>query len=239
MPLLISQIIAHLSIIPMLLGAGAEHYLIAFGVYFFTGCIGMSMTYHRLLAHNSWKAPRWFEIFGTLCATVGLTGSSLAWSSIHKEHHLKSDTPEDPHSPFYMKWWRVQFLSMFRRPKIQFMRQKLNDPFHRFAHRNYFLINSAYAVLLVVLDPFALVYAWLFPSFILWNSGSLVNTVGHLSGYRNFNTADKSQNNFLLAWLTWGEGWHNNHHQNPSNYCFKYKWFEFDLGGFLIRLIKT
>ena len=108
-PLLIAQFIAHLSFIPMLIWAGWQQWLTAFIIYFFTGCFGMSMTYHRLLAHNSWKAPKWF---GTLCATLGLTGSSLAWCSVHKEHHQKVDTEKDPHSPHYMKWYEVQFFSM-------------------------------------------------------------------------------------------------------------------------------
>lgn len=219
--------------------ASISHYFICLVVYFLTGCFGMSMTYHRFLAHSSWQSPRWFEIFGTLCATIGLTGSSLAWCSIHKEHHLKSDRDDDPHSPHHMKWWKVQFLSMLHKPRIQFMRHKLDDPFHKFVHKNYFLINLVYAFsILIAIEPFALIYAWLFPSFILWNSGSLINTVGHLFGYRNFNTTDKSKNNFLLALLTWGEGWHNNHHHNPTNYSFKYKWFEFDISSFFIRLIK-
>ena len=95
-PLFLFQIVvAHLSVIPMFLMANTRDYIFAFVVYFFTGCIGMSMTYHRLLAHKSWKTPFWFEVFGTLCASVGLTGSSLAWCSVHREHHLKSDKPGD------------------------------------------------------------------------------------------------------------------------------------------------
>lgn len=237
--LFLFQVIAHLSIIPMLLTADVEHYVFAFIVYFFTGCIGMSMTYHRLLAHKSWKSPYWFEVFGTLCATFGLTGSSLAWCSVHREHHLKSDKPEDPHSPLQMKWWKVQFLSMYHKPNVLFMRDKLKSSFHQFVHQNYFFINLAYAfTLLLIAGPFALIYAWLFPACILWNSGSLVNTAGHLFGYRNFETLDNSKNNMLLALLTWGEGWHNNHHHNPANYNFKHKWFEWDIAGFLIRWIK-
>ena len=233
-PLLIAQVMAHLSFIPMIIWATWEHWLVAFGVYFFTGCIGMSMTYHRLLSHGSWKAPRWFEWFGTLCATLGLTGSSLAWCSVHKEHHQKVDTEADPHSPRYMKWYEVQFLSMLYAPKIKFMKQKLKDPFHRILHNNYFPVNFSYSAFLFFLDPFAVVYAHLFPAAILWNSGSAVNTVGHLFGYRNFKTNDSSKNNLLLALLTWGEGWHNNHHYRSQKYYFGTKWYEIDIAGAVI-----
>ena len=236
-PLLIAQAIAHLSLIPMVIWAGWEHWLLALGVYFFTGCIGMSMTYHRLLAHGSWKAPRWFELFGTLCASMGLTGSSLAWCSVHREHHQTVDTEADPHSPLYMKWYEVQFLSMLYLPKIKFMQQKLKDPFHRLLHHHYFLINFGYSVFLFFLDPFAVIYAHLFPAALLWNSGSAVNTVGHLFGYRNFQTSDSSKNSLILALLTWGEGWHNNHHYQSQKYYFGTKWYEVDVAGALISLL--
>lgn len=236
-PLLIAQVVAHLSLIPMLIWAEWRHWLIALAIYFLTGCLGMSMTYHRLLAHNSWKAPRWFEWFGTLCATLGLTGSSLAWCSVHREHHQKADTEADPHSPLHRKWYEVQFFSMFYPPKMKFMSQKLTDPFHRFLHNYYFPINCGYSGFLFFLDPFAVIYAHLFPAAILWNSGSAVNTWGHLFGYRNFKTNDSSKNNLILALLSWGEGWHNNHHYQSEKPYFGTKWYEVDIAGALILFI--
>ena len=225
-----------MSFIPMIIYADGVHWLIAFTVYFFTGCIGMSMTYHRLLAHGAWEAPRWFEVFGTLSASLGLTGSSLAWCSVHKEHHHTVDTPQDPHSPHYVKWYRVQFLSMLYPPKVKFMKRKLGDPFHQLLHKNYFLINAGYSFCLFLWDPFAVIYAHLFPAAILWNSGSAVNTIGHLFGYRNFQTGDSSKNNFILALLTWGEGWHNNHHYKSQKHYFGVRWYEVDIAGALISL---
>lgn len=236
-PLLLAQIICHISIAPMVLLADVSNWLFSLIVYFFTGCVGMSMTYHRFLSHRSWKAPRWLEVFGTLCATIGLTGSSLAWCSVHREHHKRSDTIKDPHSPWFQKWWRVQFLSMLHKPKISFMKDKLKDPFHRFIHKNYFPINFLYGMGCFLMDPFAVIYAYLFPAAFLWNAGSAVNTVGHLCGYRNFYCKDKSKNNPLLAFITWGEGWHNNHHQRPSKFYFGIKWYELDIAGAVIWLL--
>ena len=70
---------------------------------------------------------------------------------------------------------------------------------------------------------------------LLWNAGSAINTVNHLSGYRNFETTDQSKNNFILGYLAWGEGWHNNHHHNQKKFHFQCKWWEFDLSGFIIN----
>ena len=228
------QVLAHLSVAPMILWATPKEYLISLIVYFFSGCLGVSMTYHRGIAHRSWPMPRCFEVLGTLFATIGIVGSSLGWVAVHREHHKYSDTDRDPHSPHYCSWWKVQFLSMFYEPKPEFMKIMLKDNFHKFTHRHYFTINFLYALFLYLLDPFALVYAYLFPAFLLWSFSSLTNTLGHLWGYSSGQSLDKSRNNFLLAALNWGEGWHNNHHLKPNNYNFAHRWYEIDIGGLFI-----
>ncbi len=230
------QILAHLSIIPMLLYGTGMEFLISISVYFFTGCIGMSMTFHRFMAHNSWQPSRWLEAFGVLCGSLGIAGSSLAWTAVHREHHKAADTIKDPHSPSHKGFFRVQCLGMLYEPDLRFVQEKLKDPVHQFFHRYYLPINFSYVVILLALDPFSIVYAYLFPAAILWECSSAVNTVGHLWGYKRSNTLDKSKNNPLLALMTWGEGWHNNHHSSPSSYYFGKKWYELDVGGQLIHL---
>ena len=84
-----------------------------------------------------------------------------------------------------------------------------------------------------------LVAAYLFPAMILWNAGSFINTLTHMFGYRNFETTDNSTNIPTLGILMWGEGWHNNHHADPQNPSFKHKWWEFDLGGWFIKLLEV
>ena len=237
-PLFLMQVALQASIIPMILFAETKDYLLSFLVYFFTGCIGMSMTYHRLLSHRSWSAPRLFEIFGTLCGTWGLTGSSLAWCSVHREHHQKVDKPDDPHSPHYKSWWKVHWFSMFHHPNLLFMKDKIKDPFHLFIHKNYFKLQVLYVLLCFLLNPFFVISLYLFPAMLLWNISGSVNTIGHLFGYRNFDTKDFSKNNLILALLSWGEGLHNNHHFNPRKAIFRDKWFEIDLSEPFIRLLK-
>ena len=72
------QLLAHLSLVPMILWGTWNNWLIAFFIYFLNGCLGMTMTYHRLLSHRAWSAPKWLEYLGTLCATIGLTGSAIS-----------------------------------------------------------------------------------------------------------------------------------------------------------------
>ena len=100
--LLSFQIIAHLSIIPMILYATWWQWGISIFVYFLSGCFGMTMTYHRLLSHNSWEVNKLLKYLFTLFATIGLTGSAISWVSVHRQHHAYSDTKDDPHSPIYL-----------------------------------------------------------------------------------------------------------------------------------------
>jgi fatty-acid desaturase len=238
-PLFYAQVLCHLSIIPMIIWGHWQHYLISFGVYFLSGCFGMSMVYHRYISHRSWPCPRWFEMLGTLFASLGLTGSSLAWCAVHRDHHAHVDKESDPHSPVHQPWWRVQFLSMVYRPKLRYLKPLLKDPFHVWMHRHYFYLQAVYVLILIAIDPFAVVYAYLFPAMILWNAGSSINTFGHLIGYRNYQLPDSSRNNVLLGFFMWGEGWHNNHHKNQKWWYFGRRWFEVDISGFIIAGFKA
>ena len=216
-----------------------SYLLISFAVYFFTGCIGMSMTYHRGLAHRSWKMPRWFEIFGTLCATYGLTGSSIAWVATHRKHHRHTDKEKDPHSPIYSGWAPVQFFSMFTPVEPKHAINLMRDPFHVALHRYYWFFHLF--VILTILyfgGVMMLAAAYLAPAAILWHAGSAVNSLNHLSGYRNHDTDDNSHNNLITGYLVWGEGWHNNHHNRPTMSKFGEKWWELDIGGMLLALFR-
>ena len=236
--LFFSQVIAHLSIIPMIMYGSWYHWLIGFFVYFITGCFGMTMTFHRLLSHRSWNAPKWFHYFGSLAGFYGLTGSTIGWVAIHREHHVHTDDEDDPHSPNYKGFLKVQWLSMFETPHPKYAIHLIRDPFHVFIHKWYFLIHGAIAGLWLWIDPMLLVAAYLFPAMILWNAGSFINTLTHMFGYRNFETTDNSTNIPTLGVLMWGEGWHNNHHANPNNPSFKYNWWEIDVGGWFIKLLE-
>lgn len=232
--LLAAQIFAHLAMLPMILWGTFWHWLIAIFVYFLNGCIGMTMTYHRLLAHRSWNAPLWLRYFGLFSATIGMTGSALSWVAIHRQHHQFTDTEKDPHAPGLRGFIFCQWLSMYVDVDVRRVRDLLNEPVMVFQHNYYFFINGAYAAFLLMVDPFALVYAWLVPACILWNCGSLVVTIGHMWGSNPHKLTVKARNNTFLAFLVWGEGWHNNHHFAPQAAVFSPK---LDVGGWIISKI--
>jgi stearoyl-CoA desaturase (delta-9 desaturase) len=237
--LFVFQIIAHLSVVPMIMYGSWYHWAIAISVYFVTGSIGMSGTYHRLLSHKSYAAPRWWQIFGTVAATLGGTGSSIAWVAVHRAHHRFTDTSQDPHCPHHHGVFRVQFLSMFYQPNIKYVPDLLRDSFHVAMHKYYWAVHATFATVLFAVDPFAVIYAWLVPSVILWHAGSGVNTLGHMWGWQDHNAGkDSSTNHPVLGVLMWGEGWHNNHHADPGNWEFGRKWWQIDVTKQIIKLVK-
>lgn len=233
--LILAQILAHLSILPMLWFGSATHYALAICVYFLTGSLGMSATYHRYLSHRAWQPPRWFECVGGLLGTLGLCGSGIAWSAVHRTHHGHTDKEGDPHSPKLLGFWRAHFLSLRHLPNMRIVSDLLRDPVHRFLHERYWAVNLAYAGILAAIDPFAVVYLHLFPAAILWNSSASINSFCHVFGYKNFALENEARNNAIFGFLSWGEGWHNNHHAEPRAASFQRRWFEIDITARVIR----
>ena len=217
------QIMAYASIVPMVLFAEWHHYLIALFMYFINGCLGMIMGYHRLLTHRSFECPVWFERFITLCATIGLTGPAIDWVAIHKAHHRFADTEKDPHSPDHLGVFRVHFLTMFTKVDIKYAGRLLKDKFLLFQRKYYFVLNLIYATALFFVDPFALIYAWLFPAAILILLGTSVFSIN--------NRNNKPHDNIIHGLLTWGEGFHETHHENPN----KVRLHKYDITGLLIE----
>lgn len=233
------QLIAHLAIFPFIWYAVWYHYAIVILVYIITGCFGMTMTYHRLLSHRSWAAPKWFEKFGTFAGVYGLVGSPIAWVALHREHHHHTDLVSDPHSPEEHGFAIVQWLSMFAVPKPKYAVHLFRDKWQLFVHQRYIAIHISIIIFWLCVSPMMLLSAYLVPAAILWNMGSFINTLTHITGYRNFDSNDDSTNITILGYLVFGEGWHNNHHAFPNNASFQSRWWEFDLGGWFIRRLEV
>lgn len=214
--------------------------------YFLYGCLGIVVTYHRYLTHKSYVArPLLVKIFSILGCFAG-TGSPLAWVAIHINHHLKSDKIDDPHSPLYkgIKIFTLDYVNEVNSDTKWRMRSLVTDKFQQFLHRYYFAIIATYSLVLYIIGGFYLmVFLHLMPALITGLMSNVVNYVGHkpnwLGGYRSYSLNDQSSNNWLWAIPSWGESWHNNHHRFPKDYTFKKQWFEFDIAGSIIKLIKV
>ena len=237
--LFISQLVAHIALVYLIFYGDVYHWTVCLVVYFFNGCIGMSVTYHRGLSHRSWAMPKIFEWFGVLCATIGMTGSAISWVAIHRKHHRFTDTERDPHSPSFKGFFFCQWLSMFIPVEVKYVPDLFRNSFYKLQHNYYFVIGLTYGLILYLIDPFLVIAGWLAPAAILWNGGSFIVTLAHLWGGKSSMTKkDQSRNNWFLALLIWGEGWHDNHHRLPESPRFSKHWWQWDPGYYVIFLVE-
>jgi len=237
--LIVYQIIAHVAFIFAIYYGNLHNWLAAFLVYAVLATVGGTITYHRLISHRAFKSPKWFEYLGCILGSLGGNGSPLAWAAIHREHHRFTDTEKDPHSPLFKSIFRIQFASMLDKPNLKYAPDLLRSKFHLALHKYYWAINFLYIIITYLMFGFTgVLFGYLVPTLLVWHAGSLINTVNHLYGYTNHKLTNSSTNNLFTGFLVAGEGWHNNHHANPADPCFGKKWWEFDLGYQIIKIIK-
>lgn len=202
--------------------------------WIFINRIGGEIALHRYFTHKSFKTTKRKELVLFVLSIFNCVGSPMMWVGIHRKHHAKSDTDDDPHgNQSILKIW-----STFWKPyhiETRYLVDIMKDPVHRFFHKHYFKILISTYVLLGLI-------AWEIPVFLIsasslitLHSAGLVNTICHKYGYRNFNTKDKSTNNTFVNLITLGSGLHNNHHADPMNYSNKVKSNEYDFPGWIIE----
>ena len=213
--------------------------------YFIYGCLGIVVTFHRQLTHNSYKTHSLITKLFSILGCLGGTGSPLAWVAIHINHHLKSDKVNDPHSPLHkgIKIFALNYEHEIDATTKWKMRKLITDSFHQFLHRYYFGINIVWSVLLYIIGGFYLmIFLHWAPAMLTTFMSNIVNYVGHKpswwGGFRRYNLSDQSSNNWLWAIPSWGESWHNNHHRHPRNFSLGEKWWEIDISALIIKMIK-
>ena len=213
--------------------------------YFLYGCLGIVVTYHRQLTHDSYKTNTVLTNLFSILGCFAGTGSPLAWVAIHINHHLKSDKPDDPHSPLYkgVKIFTLDYVNEVDNDTKWRMRKLVTNTFQQFLHRYYFAIIALYSTVLFMIGGiWLMVFLHWAPALITGIMSNVVNFVGHmpnwLGGFRTYNLNDQSTNNWLWAIPSWGESWHNNHHRHPKNFSLGEKWYQIDISAMVIRLIK-
>ena len=213
-------------------------WLLSILMYVFIGCFGISIGYHRLLTHKSFKTTKAWEYFCTFWGMLAFTGSSIGWVGMHRDHHRYSDKPGDPHSPKINGLKSMLAYYKFT-PNKWTVRNLIFDPVHTFTHEWYYGLITAWTVIWILIDPVLAMHVVIIPATIsVWVSTSS-NWMNHQWGYITYSTNDNSRNLWINALFTFGEGWHNNHHARPGDYRFGKKWWEIDLGARIIDLIKV
>jgi stearoyl-CoA desaturase (delta-9 desaturase) len=214
--------------------------------------LGVAVGYHRVFSHNTHTNLRPFlENILLFCGALSGQGSSITWTAIHRGyHHRHSDTDRDLHSPrrgIYHAFfgWTTKITENNPGFSLRYAGKLLRKPNHLWFHRNHLKIQYLTPLVIAVFDWKLALAAICLPTALSLIQDNLVNIVGHrksLIGYRNFDTKDNSQNNWILGYLAWGQGWHNNHHYNPGSFDFgtaiSNKWWEYDLCRLVLPLLK-
>ncbi len=208
-------------------------------VYFCNICLGVSLTYHRSLTHYALKMPKWLERLFVSFACVSGTGSPIMWVMTHRQHHRFADKPGDPHPPENVL---KTFFGVYPRVNSH-IRDIARDPFYRLWHKSYFALLAAWAALLCTVSGLnGLFYLYVIPVFASVLVSNTLNWFGHAKSvisYRNYELKDRSQNNWMMAIVAFGEGWHNNHHRFPTSSRFGIRWFEFDVSYGVACLLRS
>jgi fatty-acid desaturase len=216
-----------------------------FLLWFATG-LGISMGYHRLHTHRSYQVPLALEYLFAVCGAMTFEGGPIFWVATHRIHHQKSDMPGDPHSPHDGAWWAHMGWILLGEAKHNNTRLMSKYAPDLAKHRFYVWLNNYHWVPNVILAVVLFAIGGL-PMF-LWgiclrtviglHATWLVNSATHMWGYRRFETRDDSRNSWWVALITFGEGWHNNHHAHPTSARHGLAWYEFDMSWIQIQFLK-
>ena len=217
-------------------------YLIVCLALYYVRMFFVTAGYHRYFSHRSFKTSRVFQFILAFLAMTSTQKGVLWWAAHHRHHHRYSDTDEDLHSPtLFGFWW--SHVGWILSDRYNVTRADLIGDFYRFPElrwlNKYFLVPPvALAVALFLIGGWGLLlWGYFVSTVLLWHGSFTINSLSHLFGKRRYNTTDTSKNNALLALVTMGEGWHNNHHHFMASVRQGFFWWEVDGTYYLLRVL--
>lgn len=256
------HLLALLAFVPQLFSWWSVGVCLA-GLYVF-GTLGVNVCFHRLLTHRSFACPKWVEHGLALLGVCCLQEGPGRWVAIHRKHHQQSDEQPDPHSPLVaFLWGHVGWLLVSNRETDsvnlyqRYAKDLLSQPFYLWLERrfNWLWVYVAHAIVLsgaaaaiarlagadargaLMAGASMLVWGVLVRTVLVWHITWSVNSLSHLFGYQSYRTGENSRNNWLVALISNGEGWHNNHHADQRCAAHGLKWYEVDVTYLTIRAL--
>ena len=220
--------------------------IVAAFLYWMAVGLGISMGYHRLHTHRGFKTSKLFEYFLAICGTLTLEGGPIFWVAIHRRHHQHSDQPLDPHTPRVSGFWAHIGWILFGEAQhnntaimSRYAPDLGKDPFYRWLTTYHWVPLTVLGFVLLGIGGWPLVNWAIFLRVVLGlHATYLVNSATHLWGRRRFATHDDSTNSWWVALLTFGEGWHNNHHAHPTSARHGLAWYELDPTWLELKLLR-
>jgi fatty-acid desaturase len=216
-------------------------------LYWIAGSLGIGICYHRLLTHRGFKTSKWLEYLLTICATFALEGGPIGWVATHRAHHQNSDHEGDPHSPRDGGFWAHigwiitgKAVHNASSELLAYVPDLRKDKFHAWISKWHWIPNVVLGIGLLAIGGWSYVMWGIFLRTVLGHHSTwFVNSATHMWGKRRFATTDDSRNSFWVAMVTFGEGWHNNHHAQPVSARHGLAWYEIDLNWYGIRVLRA
>ena len=260
---IVFHLIALLAMLPWLFSWSGVWVMVA-GLFVF-GSLGINLCYHRILTHRGLVCPKWLEYSFAILGVCCMQDTPARWVAVHRLHHVHSDERDDPHSPLAGFFWGHMGWMFLKNDNLdrleiyaRFGKDILRDPFYKKLETTllyplillgswflFFLIGcviqlaagrsfaeaAQFGASLVIWGVFVRTVA-------VWHITWSVNSLAHLFGYRNYDTADGSRNNWFVGIIAVGEGWHNNHHADARSAKHGHRWFEIDLTFTFVQLLE-
>ncbi len=226
-------------------------------VLYFPRMFGLTAGYHRYFSHRSFETSRVFQFVLAVLGNAAAQRGPLWWAAHHRHHHRFADQPQDEHSPKQHGFWTSHIL-WFMKPRNyptqnNLVKSWLNYPELVFLNRYASLVPFLMIVLLFAFGELLrhtvpqsntsgfqmAVWGFCIPTVILFNVTATINSLDHLIGSQRYNTGDQSRNNWILAILSMGEGWHNNHHHYPIAARNGFFWWEIDMTYYILKFLRS
>ncbi|MGL5059141.1 MAG: acyl-CoA desaturase [Microcoleus sp.] len=249
-PHIISLAVVHLGALFALIPSNFNWTAIGIAALFhwITGGLGITLGWHRLLTHRSFQAPKLLEYFLAFCGALACQGGVIHWVGLHRLHHIHSDETAlnrdlDPHNADRGFWWSHMGWMFYKSPANEEIprctKDISGDRFYQFLQDYFLLIQIAFGVLLWLTLGWSFVVWVIFVRLVaVYHCTWFVNSATHKFGYRTYETTDSSTNCWWVALLTYGEGWHNNHHAFQYSARHGLEWWEIDVTWMTVRLLQ-
>lgn len=205
---------------------------------------GITAGFHRYFSHRAYQAGRGFQFFLALVGTLAMQKGPLWWAAHHRHHHRHSDDEQDIHSPLQKGFWWSHagwiLCDKYGETRYESIRDFARFPELVWLNKLHALPGALLALALYLTGGFSmLVWGFFVSTTLLYHGTFTINSLSHVFGSRRYKTTDTSRNNWLLALITLGEGWHNNHHHFPGAARQGFRWWEFDPTYYLLRAMAS
>lgn len=241
------HIVGYMLVVHILAGVALFNFswvgLAALAIFYPLTAMGVTIGLHRLVTHRSFQTPKWLERVLVTFGALAAQGGPIEWVGLHRHHHLFSDQANDHHDSLRGLWWSHMgwmFCTVPAMKEIPRLTKDLQrDAWYVFLERYFLLLQVPIGFGLWLVGGWSAVLWGVFLRLVVvYHVTWLVNSVSHTFGAQRYITHDRSRNNWVVAMLTFGEGWHNNHHHKQARARHGLTPTQFDMSFWVIRRLE-